>query len=92
MTLVTRLGIEAKPWRYDSQLPPIPWKSDVFKTFSARSLVIGVIPDDGVVKVHPPIARVFSETVAKLQEAGHEIVAWDASLHSRCIAIMVSFA
>jgi amidase len=89
MILVTRLVIEAEPWRHDSQLPPLPWKSDVFKDFSARSLVIGVIPDDGVVKVHPPVARVFRETVAKLQEAGHEIVEWDASLHSECIAIMV---
>jgi amidase len=39
--------------------------------------------------VHPPIARVLRETTAKLQGAGHEIVQWDASLHSKCIAIMV---
>jgi amidase len=89
MILVTKLVIEAEPWLLDPQLPPIPWKSDVFEDSSTRSLVIGVIPDDGVVKVHPPIARVFRETVAKLQGAGHEVVEWDTSLHSKCIAIMV---
>jgi amidase len=61
----------------------------VLEHFSSKSLVIGVVPDDGVVSVHPPIARVLRETTAKLQGAGHEIVQWDASLHSKCIAIMV---
>jgi amidase len=89
MILVTKLVIEVEPWLLDSQLSPMPWKSDVFEDSSTRSLVVGVIPDDGVVKVHPPIARVFCETIAKLQSAGHEIVEWDTSLHSKCIAIMV---
>ena len=90
MVLVTKLVIEAEPWLIDSQLPPMPWKNDVFERFSLKSLVIGIIPDDGVVKVHPPVARVFRETVAKLQGAGHEIVEWDTSLHRTCIDIMVS--
>jgi amidase len=89
MILVTKLVIEAEPWLSDSQPPPVPWRSDVLENFSTRSLVIGIIPDDGVVKVYPSIARVFRETVAKLQSAGHEIVEWDTSLHSECIAIMV---
>ncbi|KAH0290043.1 amidase [Aureobasidium namibiae CBS 147.97] len=88
LVLVTKLVIEAEPWLSDSQLPPMPWKNDVFGRFSSKPLVIGIVPDDGVVKVHPPIARVFRETVTKLQGAGHEIVEWDTSLHRACIDIM----
>jgi amidase len=47
------------------------------------------MPDDGVVKTHPPIQRVFENAVAKLQAAGHELVQWDTSLNAHCIAIMV---
>lgn len=89
LTLVTKLVIEAEPWLSDSQLPPMPWKRDVFQNFSSKPLVIGIVPDDGVVKVHPPIARVFRETVERLRGAGHEIVDWDTSLHRQCIDIMV---
>ncbi|KAI4718768.1 acetamidase [Aureobasidium sp. EXF-10727] len=88
MTLVTKHVIEAKLWSLDSQLPPMPWKSVVFEDLASRPLVIGVMPDDGVVKPHPPIARVFRETVSRLRTAGHEIVEWDNSLNSECIAIM----
>jgi amidase len=46
--------------------------------------------DDGGVKVHPPIERVFKDVVSKLQKAGHEVAEWDTSLNEKCIAIMVS--
>ena len=52
--------------------------------------MIGVMPDDGVVKPLPPIARVFDETVSKLRATGHEIVDWSNSLNQTCIAIQVS--
>jgi Asp-tRNA(Asn)/Glu-tRNA(Gln) amidotransferase A subunit family amidase len=37
-------------------------------------MVIGLIIDDGVVKIHTPIERALRQLVAKLQKAGHEIV------------------
>jgi Asp-tRNA(Asn)/Glu-tRNA(Gln) amidotransferase A subunit family amidase len=90
LSIVTKAVIEAKLWELDAQLPPMPWKDDVYQDFAGRSLVIGIMPDDGVVKVHPPIERVFNETVAKLQEDGHEMVQWDTSLNAHCVGIMVS--
>lgn len=90
LSAVTKAVIEAKLWEFDAQLPPMPWRDDVYQEFEGRSLVIGIMPDDGVVKVHPPIERVFCETVAKLQEDGHEIVQWDKSLNAHCVGIMVS--
>lgn len=92
LTAVTKMVIETELWTKDAQLPPMPWKEHIFEDFSKRSLAIGIMPDDGVVKVHPPIERVFKNAVAKLQAAGHEIVQWDTSLNAHCIAIMVSRA
>ena len=47
--------------------------------------------DDGVVKCHPPIARVLTEVAMKLEKAGHEVIEWaPGSLHQECIDIMVN--
>ena len=89
LTAVTKSVIKEQLWLEDAALPPVAWRDKVFEDFAQRKLVIGVMPDDGTVRVHPPIARVFRETVTKLREAGHEIVEWDTSLNSGCIAIMV---
>jgi amidase len=90
LILATRLAIEAEPWNIDPLLPPLPWKEPVFQTFSKRPLVIGALLDDGFVKVHPPIERVFYQLIEKLKTAGHEVVDWDSSLHPEFINIMVS--
>jgi amidase len=89
LTTVTKSVIEAEMWTMDAQLPPMPWQDRIFEDFTQRPLVIGIMPDDGVVKTHPPIQRVFENAVAKLQAAGHELVQWDTSLNANCIAIMV---
>lgn len=89
ITTVTRLAIDAAPWATDPQLPPIPWREGEYEELSTRPLVIGALLDDGVVRVHPPIERIFRDLVAKLKAAGHEVVEWDSRLHSKCMDIMV---
>ena len=91
LTLITKHVIEAALCNHDPQLPPLPWRSDVFKTFTDRPLVVGTMLYDGKVKVHPPVERVFKDVVSKLQAAGHEVVEWDTGLNEECIAIMVSY-
>ncbi|KAF2994373.1 hypothetical protein E8E13_001705 [Curvularia kusanoi] len=88
LTLVTKLVIEAESWTMDAQLPPLPWRHETFNDFTRRPLVIAVMLNDGMVKVHPPIERVLKELISKLQEVGHEIVDWDTSMNAECIAIM----
>jgi Asp-tRNA(Asn)/Glu-tRNA(Gln) amidotransferase A subunit family amidase len=90
LSIVTKAVIETKLWTMDAQLPPMPWQESVFRDFSQRPLVVGIMPDDGVVRVHPPVERVFTDAVAKLRQAGHEIVQWPTSLNAHCVAIMVS--
>ncbi|CVL06239.1 related to general amidase [Fusarium mangiferae] len=88
LKLVTKLAIEAEPWTSDPQLPPVPWKEDVFQSFATRRLVIGAMLDDGMVKVHPPIERLFRDLVIKLEAAGHEVIEWDSGLNSSILDIM----
>ncbi|KAL2815886.1 amidase signature domain-containing protein [Aspergillus granulosus] len=85
---LSRLVAESRPWDLDPRCPPLPWNEGVFETIQSRPMVIGLILDDGVVKVHPPIERALRELVAKLEGAGHEIVPWDSSDHLGCINLM----
>ena len=89
LIITTKAVVSKNLWTMDSQLPPIPWAQNVFDDFSKRTLVIGLMLDDGTVRVHPPIARVFQELVEKLRTAGHEIVEWNSSLNADCVAIQV---
>ncbi|KAF2026113.1 acetamidase [Setomelanomma holmii] len=86
---VTRAVIDATPWDQDPKCSPVPWRSGMFIEAQTRPLVIAVMQDDGVVKPHPPVARVLEEVAAKLAKAGHEIVPWaPGTLHQECIDIM----
>lgn len=88
--LIIEETIKAEPWKYDAKVLPMPWRQEHYDEMLSRPLVIGMMIDDGVVKVHPPIERVLREVREKLETAGHEVVDWDASGHEKCIQIMVS--
>jgi amidase len=88
---VTKAVIESSPWLRDPRVVPTPWREDMYLEAQSRPLVIGIMIDDGVVRVHPPIERALKELAAKLKAAGHELVDWEPSLHKECIEIMVSF-
>lgn len=90
-TLVTVMKgvIDSKPWTLDPNVTPIPWQMQTYEEIQSRRLTIGVLIDDGVVKVHPPIERALKELIVKLEAAGHDIIPWDNSGHKECIEIMV---
>jgi len=81
--------VDAQPWRLDPRCLPIPWREEQCREVQSRPLVVGLLLDDGVVKVHPPIERALKEMEAKLIAAGHEVVYWDPSGHKTLIEIMV---
>lgn len=85
-----QLAINAKSWTVDPRVTPIPWRQEIYEDVQSRPLTVGILLDDGVVKVHPPIERALRELEALLRIAGHELVQWDPSGHRECIEIMVS--
>ncbi|GAB1206875.1 hypothetical protein APSETT445_005578 [Aspergillus pseudonomiae] len=88
ITYVSRSVANAKPWELDPKCTPLPWNEDTFQEIQNRPIVVGLILDDGVVTIHPPIERALRELSAKLQAKGHEIVIWDASDHFEYIQLM----
>lgn len=88
--LVTKTIIDAEPWQTDPRTHPLPWREDIYQSVQSRPLVVGLLRDDGVVKVHPPIARVLEQLAKKLSAAGHEVIDWNADGHRECVEIMVS--
>lgn len=87
---VTTAVIDSKPWEVDPRCVALPWRDNMYQDMLSRSLTIGVIQDDGVVAVHPPIRRALQNAVSRLQQAGHEIVPWDTSSHGAMIQVQVS--
>jgi amidase len=85
---ISKLLTDSEPWTLDPKCVPLPWNEPKFQEIQSRPLVIGVIRDDGVVKVHPPIERALKELVEKLKVSGHEVIEWDTSDHGTCIEIM----
>ncbi|KAJ5806107.1 Amidase [Penicillium pulvis] len=88
LSYITRLVTNARPWDSDPRCTPLPWNETTFDEIQTRPMVIGLIMDDGVVRVHPPIARALEELAVKLKSAGHEILVWDTSDHAACIELM----
>ncbi|KAJ5371846.1 hypothetical protein N7517_003852 [Penicillium concentricum] len=74
--------LASSPWNLDPSAVPIPWRKELAIPSANRKLRLGVVFDDGVVKPQPPVARAMSETVDALRTAGHEVIEWDASLHT----------
>lgn len=88
LAYVCRIFANAKPWKLDPKCAPLPWNEDSFGDALSRPLVVGLILDDGVVKIHPPVERALRELSAKLESRGHEVVVWDASDHFDYIKLM----
>lgn len=85
---ISRLLADARPWDLDPRCVPLPWNEHAFREIQSRALVVGLILDDGVVRVHPPIARALEELSTALKNSGHEIVIWDTSDHQEYIELM----
>ncbi|KAI9369784.1 amidase signature domain-containing protein [Aspergillus egyptiacus] len=85
---ISRLVANSRPWDLDPKCPPLNWNENAFNDIQSRPMVIGLILDDGVVKVHPSIERVLRDLVDKLQLKGHEVVNWDTSDHQGYINLL----
>lgn len=85
---MSRLIANSRPWDLDPRCAPLPWDESAFQEMQERPLVIGLIVDDGVVRVHPPIERALKELSTALEAHGHEILPWDTSDHAPAIELM----
>ncbi|KAL3457759.1 amidase signature domain-containing protein [Aspergillus heterothallicus] len=71
--------ITQRPWLRDPKCLPIPWHPvDIQPNTRLR---IAILWTDGIVTPTPPVTRALSETAAKLEAVGHEVIPWEGSGH-----------
>lgn len=81
LSIFTKTVLDACPWNVDPDCTPMPWNSDVH---IPKKLRFGLLLDDGITHLSPPVLRVLEETRQKLTEQGHEVITLDWSdLHVR---------
>lgn len=85
-TLLLKVLLNAEPWKIDPYVLRMPWR----EVPKRRDFVIGVMWNDGVVQPHPPVTRVFKESVDKLETAGIKLVEWKPWEHKRAWDIISS--
>ncbi|UNI16476.1 Amidase [Purpureocillium takamizusanense] len=65
--------IDARPWLHDATAVDVPWR-DVSRDFVGRKLRLGLLAEDPVFPLHPPVRKAVAEAVRLLEAAGHEVV------------------
>ncbi|RPA96102.1 amidase signature enzyme [Choiromyces venosus 120613-1] len=91
LTFITRQVIQANTYNLDPKVVPIPWREDIYQSTLSKKLRIGLMLDDGVVRVHPPIARLLKWAATILESKGHEIVPWKPDHHYEGVTVMNEF-
>ncbi|KAF1984471.1 acetamidase, partial [Aulographum hederae CBS 113979] len=91
ITLAVRSVIDTNPWLHDPKCHPLQWRGEIHDEVQTRKLTVGVLLDDGVVKVHPPIKRIILHVASKLKDQGHEIIEWTSDLHSEVVDVMDTY-
>lgn len=66
----TKLVLDSQPARYDSSVYPIPWRWPPI----SGTWRIGIVPEDPVFPLHPPVKRAMEEAIRILEVRGHKIV------------------
>ncbi|RVX70624.1 hypothetical protein B0A52_05276 [Exophiala mesophila] len=80
---------EPRLWELDNDVVPMPWRSQDDR-YKNRKLRIGVIKEtDGLVTVHPPIARALDLVIAALEAEGHEVFDWKPRGHKEMSDLML---
>ncbi|KAL6716404.1 hypothetical protein ACLMJK_005971 [Lecanora helva] len=90
--LCMKTVIDAKPWLNEPSLVPIPWRdqeSRLTKASGEKTLKVGVMRHDGVVRPHPPIVSALNDIAEKLSAVeGVEVVDWQPYKHDEAWEIV----
>ncbi|KAF7713053.1 Acetamidase [Penicillium ucsense] len=76
--------LEQEPWKYDSKVVPMPWRSAEEETIKRKlegGLNLAYYSCDGVVMPHPPILRGIETVVSTLKKHGHKVLPWTPYKH-----------
>ncbi|KAI1750692.1 amidase signature domain-containing protein [Xylaria castorea] len=69
--------IDAKPARYDATAIDVPWRST--NILPRQSLRLGLLLEDPLFPLHPPVKEAIAKAAKVLRSYGHEVVLLDAA-------------
>ncbi|PCH33164.1 general amidase [Wolfiporia cocos MD-104 SS10] len=81
----THALISAQPWRHDPEALRKEWNY-AEEALSAHGgpgarLCFAIMPDNGIIKPHPPVLRAVREVREALEAAGHTVIEWEPHRH-----------
>ncbi|CAK7201231.1 hypothetical protein SEUCBS139899_003934 [Sporothrix eucalyptigena] len=78
LRLFCEVVLAAEPWLRDPFIVPMPWNAS-FSAPPVRPLRLGLLFDDSIVNLSPPMRRCILEAAERLRAAGHAIVDLDSN-------------
>lgn len=79
LRLLTKSVLSQQPWLHDPLVHEIPWRGQHEEQVRASTkstdggLCFGIFKHDGVVGLHPPVARALSIVVDAITKSGHKV-------------------
>lgn len=77
LQIFMKVVIDAKPFRHDATAIDVPWRS--INGLPRPKLRLGLLPEDPLFPLHPPVKETVAKAVHILQSHGHEVVVLDAA-------------
>ena len=97
LKLVIKSLLTQEPWLYDPLVNEIPWRDeqeraifDVVSSGGGGQLAFGIMRNDGVVQVQPPVNRAIDIVVRTIEKLGHKVIEWNPPSHEKALEIAVS--
>ena len=87
--LFMKVVLAAKPWLSEPSLVPLPWDVDAALPQGPK-IKIGVLKDDGIVQLHPPVTAALNRVTTALKAVKNiEVVEWHPYKHGTSWEIIV---
>lgn len=98
LTFVFKAVLSQQPWLYDPLALELPWRDEIVEETrsliaqdkdGASTLAFGIMHWDGLVRIHPPIARGMKLVEQTLTRLGHKIIPWNPPSHATALQLAV---
>jgi amidase len=90
LTLLFKAVLSQEPWLHDPLALELPWRDTVVEETrslieqargGSSALAFGIMPYNGVARIHPPIARGLKLVEQTLRRLGHKVIPWNPPSH-----------
>jgi amidase len=97
--LLVKAILSQSPWLHDPLVIEMPWRDsveqetmDLIKAAASgeSKLSFGILKNDGVVGLHPPVARAIQLCADALANAGHKVIEWKPPSHQYGVGLILN--